>query len=95
MLLFHVHLDNYTGNVADWVKKKLNTPIVYTIYMKNIDYLYASPEDIQPMTDQFSTMIKEILLLGNSIYSPLFSNQSRHCLQVIVILVNIMCTITL
>ncbi|KAH9645855.1 hypothetical protein HF086_010054 [Spodoptera exigua] len=80
---------NYSGNVADWVKKKLNTPIVYTIYMKNVENLYASPDDIQPMTDRFCTMIKEILLLGNSIYSPLFNNQKTHCLQLYVIFINI------
>ncbi|XP_063891027.1 carboxypeptidase O-like [Helicoverpa armigera] len=80
---------NFTGNVADWVKKKLNTPIVYTIYMNSAHYVLPNAEEVGPRTDELSTMMKEIVLLAGNIYSPLFNSQARHFIQIFVITIHI------
>lgn len=57
--------------------------------MQHDEYIFPSALDVQPLTRQFSTMMKEILMLANSIYSPLFNNQSMHSIQIIIIIINI------
>lgn len=83
----NVITDNYTGNIADWVKRKFNTPVVFTIYMKTNGYIFPSAKDIVPLTNQFSTMLKETLMLASSVYSPLFSTQIRNSINYLVILI--------
>ncbi|XP_075987499.1 carboxypeptidase B-like [Anticarsia gemmatalis] len=67
---------NFTGNAADFVKRHFNTPIVYTFYMKYEFYVLPSASDVGPLTDRFVFMLREILLLANTFYGPLFNGIS-------------------
>ncbi|XP_045760366.1 carboxypeptidase O-like [Maniola jurtina] len=65
---------NFTGNMADWVKKKLNTPLVYTVYLEDIFNILPHPKNIKFISKQFYTILNESLLVTKDIYGPLFND---------------------
>lgn len=75
-------LDNSSGNVADWVKKMLNIPIVYTVYLKNGDNILPKLQDVKILTQHLSTILNETLVLARNIYGPLFSNSYKLIVEV-------------
>ncbi|XP_064292029.1 mast cell carboxypeptidase A-like [Plodia interpunctella] len=67
---------NFSGNSCDWVKKKLNVPIVYMMHLQNVEEILMSPKDIEPLTREFTTIIKETLVIARNIYGPLFNSKN-------------------
>ncbi|XP_069354135.1 uncharacterized protein [Maniola hyperantus] len=65
---------NFTGNMADWVKNKLNTPLVYTVYLDDIFSIPPHPKNIKTISKQFYTILNESLLVTKDIYGPLFND---------------------
>lgn len=78
-------LDNYSGNSADWVKRNLNVPIVYSVYLKPEDYLIPRFNHIEPLGKKFINIFNETLFLGHKIYGPLFNNQIRFKAKVYIL----------
>lgn len=68
--------DNFSGNIADWIKFKLNTPIVYTLYLENTSTLLPLPQQIEQLRKHFFTILNESLLMSYDIYHPLFNSKS-------------------
>lgn len=68
--------DNISGNIADWVKFKLNTPIVYTIYLEDVDTVLPLPQQIEQLREHFFTIINESLFMSYDIYHPLFNSKN-------------------
>lgn len=67
--------DNGSGNIADWVKKKLNIPIVFTQYMDNQNDFLPSANNILPLTQHFYTILNETLIITKDMYGPLFNKE--------------------
>lgn len=74
--------DNFSGNVADWVKSRLNVPIVYTMYMKQEPFILPHVQHIVTLANQFTFMARKMLMLAGNIYGPLFSKQNCLCSNV-------------
>ncbi|CAH2100212.1 unnamed protein product [Euphydryas editha] len=71
------YYDNFSGNMADWVKLKLNTPIVYTVYLEDADTILPYSAQIQNLKTRLFTILTESLLLSQDIYGPLFNSQEN------------------
>lgn len=63
--------------MADWVKVKLNTPIVYTAYVEDEHTILPHSAQIQSLTTQLYIILNESLLLSHDIYGPLFNSQEN------------------
>lgn len=65
--------------MADWVKRKLNTPLVYTVYLE--DAIPPLDENIKTISEQFYTILNESLIIIKDIYGPLYNNQIKVTLH--------------
>lgn len=68
---------NVTGSCSDWVKKELNVPLVYTIYMMNEDHVMPRKSDSRVLTSHLSLLLEEILTISKPIYGPLYNSTMR------------------
>ncbi|XP_064076843.1 carboxypeptidase O-like [Vanessa tameamea] len=66
---------NFSGNMADWVKFKLNTPVVYTVYLEDENTVLPLPSQINPLKAQLFTILNESMFISQDIYGPLFNNE--------------------
>lgn len=66
--------DNFSGNSADWVKKELNIPAVFTVYLNYENSVYPHRNNVKILTDIYSTILEETLHLTESLYEPLFNS---------------------
>lgn len=51
-------------------------PVVYTMYLKQEPFIFPHSEHITPLSNQFTFMAQEMLVLGSNIYGPLFSKET-------------------
>lgn len=76
--------DNYTGNCADWVKKKLNVPVVFTIYLQQGEHVFPEPKHIEPLVDQFSAILTNTMAIAGNIYGPLFNSYTKNTSSILI-----------
>ncbi|XP_026323570.1 zinc carboxypeptidase-like isoform X2 [Hyposmocoma kahamanoa] len=75
---------NYTGNCADWVKVKLNVPIVYTIYLQLDENVFPDPTHIVPLVQQFSAILTNTMAIAGNIYGPLFNSYPKNTSSILI-----------
>ncbi|XP_072935948.1 zinc carboxypeptidase A 1-like [Epargyreus clarus] len=68
---------NFSGNMADWVKRNLNIPIVLTLYMNNGKFL-PQEDQILPLSNHLDLLLNITLTISRDIYGSLYNKGVKH-----------------